>query len=55
MMLQNLMPVLLCTPTLRRHVRKLTERALPHLTVLSLNEVPQSRTIRAFGMVETAA
>ncbi len=55
MMLQNLMPILLCTPSLRRHVRRLTERALPHLTVLSVNEVPQTRTIRAFAMVEKIA
>lgn len=52
MMLQNMMPVLLSPPSLRRHLRRLTERALPHLTILSLNEVPQNRTIKAFGMVE---
>ena len=55
MMLQNLMPVLLCSPALRRHLRKLTERALPNLTVLSLNEIPQNRTVRSFGLVERVA
>lgn len=52
MMLQSFMPVLICQPSLRRHVRKLTERVLPHLAVLSLNEVPQNRIIKSFGVVE---
>ncbi|MEZ5290627.1 MAG: flagellar biosynthesis protein FlhA [Vicinamibacterales bacterium] len=33
-------PVLLCTPTLRPHVWRLFARVLPHLGVLSHNEVP---------------
>jgi flagellar biosynthesis protein FlhA len=52
MMVQNLMPVLVCQPSLRRHIRRLTERVLPHLSVLSLNEVPSNRTVKSFGIVE---
>jgi flagellar biosynthesis protein FlhA len=48
----NLRPVLLCAPTLRRHVRRLTERLVPQLAVLSLNEVPTQMNLRAFGIVK---
>jgi flagellar biosynthesis protein FlhA len=37
MMSSNVMPVILCSPTLRRHVRKLTERMMPQLSVISLS------------------
>lgn len=55
MMVQNLMPVLLCSPMLRRHIRKLTERVLPQLSVVSLNEVPNNKIVKSFGIVENAA
>lgn len=55
MLNQDLMPVLLCAPSLRRHLRGLTERVLPHLTVLSLSEVPNSVNIRSFGVVSAKA
>jgi flagellar biosynthesis protein FlhA len=48
----NLRPVLLCAPTLRRHIRRLTERLVPQLSVLSLNEVPTQMNLRAFGVVK---
>jgi flagellar biosynthesis protein FlhA len=51
MMANNHMPVLLCSPVLRRHVRRFTERLVPQLSVLSLSEVPSSVSLRAFGMV----
>ncbi len=54
MMVQNLMPVLLCPPSLRRHVRRLTERLLPHLSVVSLNEVPNNKVVKSFGSVEVS-
>lgn len=50
---KNLMPVLLCSPSLRRHTKALTERVLPHLSVLSLSEIPTTVSVRAFGMVRT--
>ena len=51
MMRSNLLPVLLCAPDLRRHVRSLTERAVPHMRVLSVTEVPSSIALKAFGSV----
>jgi flagellar biosynthesis protein FlhA len=51
MMKQNLLPVLLCAPELRRHVRALSERVMPHLRVLSMTEVPQSIELRSYGVV----
>ncbi|HYD78330.1 MAG TPA: flagellar biosynthesis protein FlhA [Paucimonas sp.] len=47
----NLMPVLLCSPELRRHLRALSERLLPHMRVLSLTEIPNSINLKAFGMI----
>ncbi len=51
MMKQNLLPVLLCAPELRRHVRTLSERVMPHLRVLAMTEVPQSVELRSYGVV----
>jgi flagellar biosynthesis protein FlhA len=51
MLANNLMPVVLCSPNVRRHVRKFTERLLPQLSVLSLAEVPNHVHLKAFGMV----
>jgi flagellar biosynthesis protein FlhA len=51
MMKQNLLPVLLCAPELRRHVRTLSERVMPHLRVLAMTEVPQSIELRSYGVV----
>jgi len=49
MVRSNLLPVLLCAPDLRRHLRSLTERALPHMRVISVNEVPNLIPLKAFG------
>ncbi|MBA2964793.1 MULTISPECIES: flagellar biosynthesis protein FlhA [Ramlibacter] len=51
MMQSNLLPVLLCAPELRRHLRSLSERGVPHLRVLSMVEVPQAVELKAFGTV----
>ncbi len=48
----NVRPVLLCAPNLRRHVRKFTERLVPQLSVLSLNEISNHISLRAFGVVK---
>jgi flagellar biosynthesis protein FlhA len=55
MMKSNLLPVLLCAPELRRHLRTLSERVLPHLRVLAMTEVPQTVELRSYGVVGTAA
>ncbi|MFT3735999.1 MAG: flagellar biosynthesis protein FlhA [Rhodocyclaceae bacterium] len=51
MMKRNLLPVLLCAPELRRHLRKFLERMLPNLTVLSLSEVPNDANLKSFAVV----
>jgi flagellar biosynthesis protein FlhA len=51
MMKASLVPVLLCAPELRRHVRTLTERLMPHLRVLSITEVPNNVNLKAFASI----
>jgi flagellar biosynthesis protein FlhA len=51
MMKQNLVPVLLCAPELRRHVRALSERMMPFLRVLSMAEIPKSIELKSWGVV----
>jgi len=51
MMSNNLMPVLLCSPMLRRHVRRFTERVMPQVSVLSLSEIPNGVNLKSFGMI----
>lgn len=48
----NMRPVLLCAPNLRRHVRRFTERLVPQLSVLSLKEISGHISLRAFGVVK---
>lgn len=52
MMRGNMRPVLLCAPNLRRHVRRFTERLVPQLAVVSLNEIPGHVSLRGFGVVK---
>jgi flagellar biosynthesis protein FlhA len=51
MMKSNMLPVLLCAPDLRRHVRVLSERVIPHMRVLSMAEIPNSVNLKAFQTV----
>lgn len=51
MMKGNLLPVLMCAPDLRRHLRALSERVLPHLRVLSTAEIPPSVELKSFAVV----
>ena len=44
-------PVLLCAPTLRPHVKRLTERYLPNLVVLSHNEIASHLKVKSVGTV----
>ena len=55
MMSRNHLPVLLCPSPVRRHLRALIQRSLPHVTVLGINEVPSTVVVKAFGTVTTAA
>lgn len=51
MLASNLSPVLLCSPELRRHIRRITERTIPGLAVLSMAEVPTTLSVQSHGMV----
>ncbi|MBN2644245.1 MAG: flagellar biosynthesis protein FlhA [Desulfuromonadaceae bacterium] len=48
-------PVLLCSPTIRLHVKKLTERYLPSLVVISHNEIGAQLKVRSIGTVRLDA
>ena len=45
-------PVLLCTPTLRPHLWRLLTRVLPHLGVVSHNEVPSHLQIASVAVLD---
>jgi len=51
MMKSNLLPVLLCSPELRRHIRAMSERVMPHLRVLSMAEIPQNIELKSWGVI----
>uniref|UniRef100_UPI0018DDCF9F FHIPEP family type III secretion protein n=1 Tax=Candidatus Paracaedibacter symbiosus TaxID=244582 RepID=UPI0018DDCF9F len=53
MMGRSLNPVLLCPPSLRRPLRSLIQRSLPHVAVVSLSEVPSNMMVRSFASVGT--
>ena len=46
-----LQPVLLTNPVVRPHLRRLLERALPHLVVLSHSEIPMDVRVVNLGTV----
>ncbi len=48
-------PVLLCTPTIRLHVKRLTERYLPGLAIISHNEIAPHLKVRSLGTVTVDA
>ncbi len=51
MVRSNQMPVLICAPQLRRHLKALTERVLPQLAIISMAEVPAQVSLRSFSTV----
>ncbi len=46
-------PILLTSPTVRRHIRRLTERFIPQLVVLSHNELTSEARVTSLGIVES--
>ena len=48
---KNEMPVIICSPTVRGQLKRLTESNLPDLVVLSYNEIVPGIEIRSSGMV----
>jgi len=55
MMRQNLMPVLLCGPDIRRHVKNFTRRSVPRLAVLSVAEIPYQIDLKSFSVISLDA
>lgn len=51
MIKSNLVPIMLCTPELRRQLRYLCERVAPHLRVISLAEVATGFELRSFSSI----
>jgi flagellar biosynthesis protein FlhA len=45
-------PILLCSSLLRRHIKQLTQRVIPHLTVLAMSEIPINVPVESFGVVK---
>jgi len=52
MMKKGLTPVLLCGPDIRRHLKTFTRRSIPRLSIVSVNEIPNTIDIMSFGIVE---
>ncbi len=52
---QGLVPILLTSPVSRAYMKRLTERYMPDLVVLSHNEIPPDITIKNLGMVRVDA
>ena len=48
---QGRAPVLLCGAELRRHLKALTRRSLPNLSILSVSEIPTRITLKSFDIV----
>ncbi|MDE3036603.1 MAG: FHIPEP family type III secretion protein [Nitrospirota bacterium] len=51
MLAKGQQPVILCSPTLRRHLRRLTERVLPSVPILALNEIEGATRVQALETV----
>ncbi len=43
---QNIVPVLICAPSVRRFLRRATEASLPHLNVISTSELNSTLSVR---------
>lgn len=52
MMRQNLAPVVLCSPEVRRHLKTFTRRSIPRLAVLSASEIPHNTDLASFSVVK---
>lgn len=52
MIRQGYAPVLLCGPEIRRHLKAFTRRAVPKLSVLSVNEIPYTIDLKSFDVLK---
>lgn len=44
-------PIVICSPTLRRSIKLITEKILPRLVVLSYNEIPNNLKVESIGSI----
>jgi len=54
MVLKGYSPVVVCAPLVRINLKRVTERQIPHLIVLSYNELVQGVQVQAVGTVVTS-
>ncbi len=52
---QNRQPLVLCSPNVRPYFKKLIERFIPHLTVLSFSELLPRTEIQSVGIIEAGS
>jgi flagellar biosynthesis protein FlhA len=48
---QNLQPIILCSVQIRLHLRKLVDRFIPNLVILSYNDILSNSRIQSLGIV----
>ena len=51
-MKRGLQPIIMCSPNIRVHFKKIVDRFFPNITVLAHNEISRDANITSFGMVE---
>ncbi len=49
---KGLQPIILCSPSVRYHLRNIVEKFFPNIVVISHNEVSRETSIKSLGMVE---
>lgn len=54
MVRQGRNPVLLCAGSIRRAMVRLAQRTMPHLSVISVDEIPLRTSLSSFGIVKLA-
>jgi flagellar biosynthesis protein FlhA len=50
----NLQPIILCSAMIRPHFKKLVDRFIPNIVILSYEEIANSVKINNIGIVELA-
>jgi len=54
MMSKNRLPIILCSPAIRRRVKQITERVLPKLAVVAINEIPATVNVSSFEVIRAS-
>jgi len=50
--LEGYQPIIICSPIIRRHLRRLLERFMPHVMILSHNELTAQTQLQSLGTIE---